>query len=143
MHVRSNQIIKLENYTYHPSCYLNLWQWQCVNISIENNKMWKSMYVGKDEQRSIIYIYEYMWIYVQQLYDYNLGEYDWRETKISWANQVSITGWVDSRLEVVELIMHRFLLVSKASTSLLKEQLLLSFRDIYKRSFTWRELFTG
>jgi hypothetical protein len=35
-----------------------------------------------------------MLVYVQQLYDYNTGVHDWREKKISWANQVSITGWV-------------------------------------------------
>ncbi len=40
----------------------------------------------------------------------------------------------DSRVEVVELIIRPFLLVSKDSTLLLKEQLLLSFCDIYKRS---------
>jgi hypothetical protein len=43
-------------------------------------------------------------------------------------------GEADSRVEVVELIIRLFLLVSKDSTLLLKEQLLLSFRDIYKRS---------
>ncbi len=101
-----------------------------------NIKMRKSMHVGEGRTKvNYIHIYECMWECVQQRYDYNVGVYDCREKKISWANQVSIAGWVDGRLEVVELIRRRFLFINKASTSLLKEQMLLSFRDIYKRSF--------